>query len=275
MAASMNAAFQEVTLVYRGTFIDEDHHVETGAARRATSEPPHGVAGLEVAQEVINREQSLRSYVRSLAEVSALAFGASPTAKEKTQEFCIIEAQDHDTALPALADKKKPWSCGSRGHPQLCRRPCIYFASGRCTTGAQCNYCHLAHEERGAKLDKQQRQKLASMGCGEALRVLRDMLKQNAAENGFLDLAKDVLGLMEKEMVVYGPLEDISQESAHRRLERVLARMPFHQLALLAVSKTQKPEFSCEMNHHLEQLTSALDSAAESGQTGDSSANGF
>lgn len=39
----------------------------------------------------------------------------------------------------------------------MCRRPCLYFAQGRCANGPQCAYCHLAHLERTPKLDKRQR----------------------------------------------------------------------------------------------------------------------
>ncbi|CAE8743590.1 unnamed protein product [Polarella glacialis] len=32
---------------------------------------------------------------------------------------------------------------GSMAHPELCRRPCIYFAAGSCANGSACGYCHL------------------------------------------------------------------------------------------------------------------------------------
>ncbi|CAE7891462.1 strG, partial [Symbiodinium microadriaticum] len=55
-------------------------------------------------------------------------------------------------------------SCGSKGHPFLCKRPCIYFVSGKCTPAEHCNYCHMEHKDRSAKLDKQQRHKFNLMG---------------------------------------------------------------------------------------------------------------
>ncbi|CAK9008571.1 Putative tRNA/rRNA methyltransferase Rv0881 [Durusdinium trenchii] len=38
-------------------------------------------------------------------------------------------------------------SGGSLGHPQVCNRPCIYFAAGNCASGAGCSYCHVEHTE--------------------------------------------------------------------------------------------------------------------------------
>eukprot|EP00913_Durusdinium_trenchii_P011014 g10338.t1 len=53
---------------------------------------------------------------------------------------------------------------GSQGHPELCHRPCLFFARGSCQSGAECRYCHLDHSDRPAGLDKSQRQ----AGPGEA-----------------------------------------------------------------------------------------------------------
>eukprot|EP00439_Symbiodinium_sp_Y106_P052559 s5291_g7.t1 len=36
-------------------------------------------------------------------------------------------------------------SHGSLGHPEVCRRPCIYFLAGHCENGNACAYCHLPH----------------------------------------------------------------------------------------------------------------------------------
>eukprot|EP00435_Cladocopium_sp_Y103_P061264 s786_g22.t3 len=57
---------------------------------------------------------------------------------------------------------------GSRGHPQLCRRPCIRFAKGECTLGDACGYCHLSHESRFS-FDKRQRALLQEMETGSLL----------------------------------------------------------------------------------------------------------
>ena len=46
------------------------------------------------------------------------------------------------------------WSCageaipslGSYGHPNICRRPCILLMRGACQKGADCGFCHLAHD---------------------------------------------------------------------------------------------------------------------------------
>jgi len=51
---------------------------------------------------------------------------------------------------------------GSLGHPELCSRPCLYFASGSCSNGRSCDYCHLPHSRRLAHLDRRHRELLRS-----------------------------------------------------------------------------------------------------------------
>mmetsp|Transcript_146838 Transcript_146838/g.471462 ORF Transcript_146838/g.471462 Transcript_146838/m.471462 type:complete len:477 (-) Transcript_146838:41-1471(-) len=58
----------------------------------------------------------------------------------------------------SLADMNQ----GSLGHPELCSRPCLYFASGSCSNGRSCDYCHLPHSRRLAHLDRRHRELLRS-----------------------------------------------------------------------------------------------------------------
>jgi len=117
----------------------------------------------------------------------------------------------------------------------------------------------MEHKDRPAKLDKQQRHKFNLMGMREALLMLQGMLTSSAKENGFLPLAGDTLDLVEKEARKHDVTEVRSSEAVYRRLERVLVRMPFHQLALLAVSKADSSEFGELMVTSIEKLTEDLE----------------
>ncbi|CAE7486477.1 unnamed protein product [Symbiodinium sp. CCMP2456] len=119
----------------------------------------------------------------------------------------------------------------------------------------------MPHADRPPKLDKQQRAKFNSMGKRDALLLIQSILTMNATTNGFLHLAKDILDLVAKEAMKHNAVEEASSESAHRRLERVLVRMPFHQLALLSVSKANRAEFGEVMVPCIEKLTDDLETA--------------
>ena len=59
-------------------------------------------------------------------------------------------------AIPAAP--VQPPGSGSRGHPALCRRPCIRFANGSCDMGDACGYCH--YDEHPHFVTPNQRQRL-------------------------------------------------------------------------------------------------------------------
>ena len=61
---------------------------------------------------------------------------------------------------------------GSVGHPMMCRRPCARFVKGECTSGADCNYCHLQHEGAIMSLDKRQRKQIQNMASRRDLEIL-------------------------------------------------------------------------------------------------------
>lgn len=56
---------------------------------------------------------------------------------------------------------------GSIGHPQLCDRPCLYFAKNECANGMDCEYCHMEHPKRASHLDKRHRETLKEMSLEE------------------------------------------------------------------------------------------------------------
>ncbi|CAE7942469.1 strG [Symbiodinium sp. KB8] len=241
----------EVTFVYSRTFIDEAPMVVVSGTHRRSSSEPAPRTRLDAAFDAMTEEETLRGYVQSLG--TSRTHRSVADAGEK-----VVAHREVAFAEPA---SRAEASCGSRGHPDLCKRPCIYFVAGKCTTGEQCNYCHMPHGDRPAKLDKQQRQKFNLMGMREALLMLHRILTSNAAMNGFLPLAKESLDLVAEEAMKHPTGEETTSESAQRRLERVLVRMPFHQLALLCVSKAlaNRSDFGELMVACIEKLTDDLE----------------
>ncbi|CAJ1354464.1 unnamed protein product, partial [Effrenium voratum] len=88
--------------------------------------------------------------------------GGIVSGQSKAYDDPMLSSQDADvrTYLHALArnlqadegqtkevDLQGMPSLGSIGHPEVCRRPCIYFSAGHCELGEACNYCHVAHTD--------------------------------------------------------------------------------------------------------------------------------
>lgn len=73
---------------------------------------------------------------------------------------------------------------GSQGHPDLCLRPCLYFAAGRCVNGQECTFCHMPHPKRPLRLDKRHREILKRMPFGESLSLFLPLLRQKVVDSG-------------------------------------------------------------------------------------------
>eukprot|EP00435_Cladocopium_sp_Y103_P008664 s36_g2.t1 len=74
-------------------------------------------------------------------------------------------------------------SCGSYGHPHLCRRPCILFLRGTCEKGGDCGFCHLPHEAKAASFDKQQREFLKSLPAVTVMEMLLPYVRKQVEDN--------------------------------------------------------------------------------------------
>lgn len=78
-----------------------------------------------------------------------------------------------------------PANPGSIGHPELCPRPCLYFPSGRCVNGEDCNFCHYPHPKRPAHLDKRHRAMLKEMLFADCVALVLPILKEKAQTLNF------------------------------------------------------------------------------------------
>ena len=81
----------------------------------------------------------------------------------------------HDVYAASLAlraegrDFRK--SLGSVGHPEFCRRACVYQKFQSCSLGARCQFCHEPHQN-DVKFQKRQRNSLREMSEQNLLNFL-------------------------------------------------------------------------------------------------------
>jgi hypothetical protein len=83
---------------------------------------------------------------------------------------------------------------GSIGHPELCPRPCLYFARGGCARGADCEYCHLEHSKKPSHLTKRNRETLKAARFEELLALSLPLLREKVQKLG---LNPDVLQVLD------------------------------------------------------------------------------
>jgi len=139
---------------------------------------------------------------------------------------------------------------GSIGHPELCRRPCFYFAKGCCTNGKDCGYCHAQHTEKAPKLDKRQRLVLQSLPENMLLEMLMNRVQEKAEEKRMTAAMTDILDLWQKRLAylaVNPPV--VSPEDAEnlaeryvRNLDKILRRMNISELIALAIRSAKEEQ---------------------------------
>ena len=128
------------TLRYFNTFIDEEPSGNL-LESRSKSWPQLGGTG-HATEEIEEMETQAANHVAEL-QGKLSTFGERHPMSPKPQ--------------PNRSANK-----GSRGHPVVCRRPCIRFAKGDCELGDACGYCHHQHP-RYVTPNKSQRLKLDCM----------------------------------------------------------------------------------------------------------------
>ncbi|CAE8630228.1 unnamed protein product [Polarella glacialis] len=132
---------------------------------------------------------------------------------------------------------------GSMAHPELCRRPCIYFAAGSCANGSACGYCHLSHENRPSHLDRRHRDLLRKLSEAESLALLLPVLRCRAESTGLAAEAAEVLALEDK-AVACGASSAASSDAASKAATAA-ATTPQHQLSKLSAALRKNALLHC------------------------------
>ncbi|CAJ1387239.1 unnamed protein product, partial [Effrenium voratum] len=165
-------AFQ---LQYRNSFIEVEEVCGPHSPLRAKSAPPCESRGLVMATEVAQQDADVRTYLHALA-----------------RNLQADEGQTEEVDLQGMP------SLGSIGHPEVCRRPCIYFSAGHCELGEACNYCHVAHTDKAPKLDKRQRLLLQAMDSQQMMALIFPFCSSRVEQAG-LQHTEEVLGLLQEQ----------------------------------------------------------------------------
>ncbi|CAJ1338439.1 unnamed protein product [Effrenium voratum] len=190
----------------------------------------------------------------SLPSTTSNIFVATPQAFGTDVDFQKPSAQDlQENGLP---------SRGSLGHPELCKRPCIYFSAGRCVHDTKCSYCHMPHHEKAPKLDKRQRGALQALSHPELLGLVSQFCRPKARALG--PAACQILGLLEEAKGTRLP-EWVGEREA-RNLSKILQRMNFSTLVGLVIhhASPEKSELLSSALERLRNVRTSLESQAKS-----------
>lgn len=159
------------------------------------------------------------------------------------------------------------YSKGTRGHPEVCKRPCVHFFARGCALGASCNYCHAEHPKRPISLDKAQRRLLGKVEEQHLLEIVLGQLRDRAERKGFYKEAGHILQMLEERWtLLHNPDLPASWSPGEQQtMRRVLGKMTFAGLVGLALARSSEPsdKYSQDVNSALEQLRQALPTIVE------------
>lgn len=210
-------------LRYRFTFIDveiEDQESRS-AERRVKSCPPISSTMPETSdllEEETNRHLSVKELERK-----------------------ALNADWVKELIPTSSSSSRPTellapSIGSYGHPELCRRPCLFLVqNNECLKGASCDFCHAEHRKVSG-LDKAQRMVMSRLSHYDKLRMLLPPLRSKV-QDGWQE-AESVLELLQESCpsaLELAELPERPERPGHvlEAVAKVLTRMSL--MALLGV----------------------------------------
>jgi len=188
---------------YFRTFIDEDSSIERVMMSRSRSCPAFGTKqNPEEPEQEQLAEQEDAAYVASLSarseaemqavvqEMRARPIEESADPPSGETEHTIEPEPTAAAMLPGALSK------GSRGHPFLCKRPCVRMAKGICNMGNACEYCHHDAHGPAASPNKNQRRQLQRMDTGDLLATLLPHIRKAVADAG---ISVELVEIVERE----------------------------------------------------------------------------
>lgn len=213
-------------------FIDADD-VDLGASepKRASSLPPKSQYVPLVEEQALEAENGVQSYVDNLSQQMQTRIPMnlrSPSYSNISTDLGTPGSSSEAASTPFhLEEKTKDVEAmatpGSVGHPEICRRQCIYFLAGHCSNGDACTYCHLPHPQKPPKLDKRQRTIMQALNYQELIALILRVGRAKIEELGILVEAKDLLEILLAEAGNTPPPSMADREN--RALSKTLSRM--------------------------------------------------
>jgi len=177
----------------------------------------------------VQQDLNTRCYVAGLLDKAGLVGAraqqqeASDPPPELDGNVGIRDENDYETGseleeqpLQTPQPEKKETNSGSRGHPFLCKRPCVRMVrSGFCEMDEECDYCHMPHQTR-SKLDSRHRKYCQTMPKAEFLSIMENMIQQKAEDVQSCDL-NAILEVIHEEIADPDPVSSEAEETVHMK----------------------------------------------------------
>ncbi|CAE7035377.1 unnamed protein product [Symbiodinium natans] len=185
----------------------------------------------------------------------------SPTSDGQTTPSHALGEGPADAAQGNRELADRPLNPGSMAHPQVCRRPCVFFQAGHCENGDNCGYCHMRHDNRTPLPDRRQRAFLRKLRRTELLHIFLPRLRSQAKRAGILSRAVPVVTILEGALIEQGTLNTAKVTCDDADYLRVLLnRMSFGNLMAMLFHNLGPSTLVDTARHEFESLRQSLPS---------------
>jgi len=155
-----------------------------------------------------------------------------------------------------LGLETEPETPGDWGHPELCGRPCIFFARGECTKGSSCCFCHLPHR-KPPHPDRRGRAFLKTMTTEQKLSLIAPLFMRRAAALKLQEQASKLLQeLANTSDLTLAGLPEHKIAGLRSSIEKLGMRQLLS-IALIGDEKAEGPRGQI-MREHVEQMRMAM-----------------
>jgi len=178
----------------------------------------------------------------------------------------LSKALEDDVQEPSVSACKSDLETkipGNWGHPDLCGRPCIFFAKGECANGDSCGFCHL-HHRKVPHLDKRGRALLKTMTPEQRASLIAPLIMRKAVGMQLEEQASKML----KEMLHTNALGFTTvSKNGLAGIRKSMETMSMRQLLLMALSGDDDAEGLQIITKHIDHMRLAMkDSCRSSNQ---------
>jgi len=147
--------------------------------------------------------------------------------------------------LGSLGAMSTPSACnaGSKGHPEMCKKPCLFFQAGQCQQLTSCCFCHLVHPKRTNHLDKRNRELLTKLPVTFRIQILLHAMRSRASMLPFEQAALEFVDSLDAQCGVRRGMEEepgFQFDKGYYRLRSALLGQVFSSLASLFFKVTSE-----------------------------------
>eukprot|EP00439_Symbiodinium_sp_Y106_P028896 s2022_g3.t1 len=256
---------------------------DLGAEGSSTEPPPVAVAELSECCDALRRRSLAGGLTSQDGRRLGEACGGDGVWAESTghrshggerANASTGESRAHELYLEKVVREASKFharrSRGSIGHPEVCRRPCVFLAAGRCGQGGNCGYCHCEHNEPRARPDKKQRAALQGLQQDDLFAVVLPHLQVRAELPQLRGKATQLLRIVEDISITTSPCASPSasssctssstlSDSKLKSLNKTLERMTFAGLVALLCESIAKGNTRDELLQALDDMRAQCD----------------